>query len=155
MPPVRALLVVMLCALVVAPAAGATIVPQRSIAGIRLHMTKTQVRAKLGTPKRLQNGRNDFGRYTTFVYPRVTVTFQSGAKVTGLRTRSPRERTASGVGVGSTEAKVKAGVPAAVCKTESGVRQCVVGMFKPGRTVTSFLFKHGRVSDVVVGIVID
>src|SRR5690349_9960494 len=78
---VRRLFLIMLCALVVAPAAAAMVVPQRGIAGVRLHMTKSQVRALLGAPRHVQTGRNDFGRYTTFRYPRVSVTFQSGVKV--------------------------------------------------------------------------
>jgi hypothetical protein len=135
--------------------AGATIVPQRGIAGIKLQMTKAQVRAKLGRPLMMVNGRNDFGRYTTFHYPRVTVSFQGGVKVSSMRTTSRAERTAAGVGVGSTEAMVKAHARHVVCKTESGSRQCVVGKFLPGRTVTAFALKHGRVTSVVVGIVID
>jgi outer membrane protein assembly factor BamE (lipoprotein component of BamABCDE complex) len=148
---VRSLFLVMLCALVVAPAAAATVVPQRGIAGVRLHMTKSQVRALLGAPRHVQTGRNDFGRYTTFRYPRVSVTFQSGVKVTGMRTSSPLERTTAGVGVGSTRAKVKAKVPGVRCESQ----QCVVGRFRPGSVVTSFILRHGRVSAVVVGIVID
>ena len=135
--------------------AGATIVIQKGIAGAQLHMTKAQVRAKLGTPKLVQNGRNAFGRFTNFVYARVTVMFQSGPKVTGLRTSSLLERTIGGVGVGSTEARVKAAVPAAKCKTEFGSRQCVVGVLKPGRVITAFAIKRGHVSTVVVGIVLD
>jgi hypothetical protein len=147
----RRALVVMICALVFPAGAGATIVVQKGIAGVRLHMTKAQVRARLGRPPHVQTGHNDFGRYTNFLYPRVRVTFQSGARVTGMRTTSPLERTATGLGVGSTKAKVKAGVPGARCEAQ----QCVVGRFTPGTVVTSFLLEHGRVRAVVVGIVID
>jgi outer membrane protein assembly factor BamE (lipoprotein component of BamABCDE complex) len=138
-------------ALVLASPGAGAIVVQHGIAGVRLHMTKSQVRALLGTPQHVQTGRNDFGRYTTFRYQRVSVTFQSGVKVTGMRTSSPLERTTAGVGVGSTTAKVKAKVPGVRCSSQ----QCVVGRFTPGRVVTSFLTRHGRVSAVVVGIVID
>jgi hypothetical protein len=138
-----------------AASAGAAIVVQKGIAGVQLRMEKAQVRAKLGTPKRVQNGRNDFGRYTRFVYPRVTVLFQSGSKVTAVQTTSSLERTASGAGVGSSESKVKAAVPNAKCVTLSGARQCFVGAFKPGRVVTAFQIRNGHVSSVVVGIVLD
>jgi hypothetical protein len=150
---VRSLAVSVVCAaaLALASSAAGAIVVQQGIAGARLHMTKAQVRALLGAPKHIQTGRNDFGRYTIFRYPRVSVTFQSGAKVTGMRTSSPLERTATGVGVGSSRAKVKAGVPGARCQSQ----QCVVGRFTPGSVVTSFILAHGRVSAVVVGIVID
>ena len=151
--PAVALAVVAVLAL---PAsAGATIVPQQGMAGVRLHMTKAQVRAKLGAPKKTLQGKNDFGPYSTWVYPRVTINFQGRKKVTSMQTLSPLERTASGVGVGSTEARVKAKVPAAKCSTTVGSRQCVVGAFKPGRTVTVFSIKAGKVRAVVVGIVID
>jgi hypothetical protein len=143
-------------ALLALPAsAGATIVPQQSIAGVHLQMTTAQVRAKLGAPPKVLNGKNDFGPYTTFVYPRVTISFQGRKRVSSLRTTSARERTAAGVGVGSTEGKVKAGVPRVKCKTELGSRQCVVGLFKPGHVVTAFLMKSGKVRAVVVGIVLD
>lgn len=146
---------IVVAALLVAAPAGAAIVPQKGIAGVELRMTKAQVRAKLGAPKRVEKGRNDFGRFTRFLYPRVTVLFQSGAKVTAVRTMSPLERTAAGVGVGATEAKVKARVPGVKCATLSGARQCVVGVFKPGRVITAFQISEGHVSTVVVGIVID
>lgn len=155
--PVRAvsLLAVVVALLALAAPAGAAIVVQKGIAGVQLQMTKAQVRAKLGAPNRVKNGRNDFGRYTKFVYPRVTVSFQSGPRVTAVQTRSTLERTVSGAGVGSSEAKVRAAVPSAKCATLYGSRQCVVGAFKPGRVVTAFQIKNGHVSSVVVGIVLD
>lgn len=140
---------------VLTASAGATIVPQQGIAGVRLQMTKAQVRGKLGTPTKVQRGRNDFGAYTTFVYGRVSVTFQGNRKVTVLVTRSALERTASGVGVGSTEARLKARIRGVRCKTESGFRHCFLGAFLPGRRVTDFAIGNGRVTRVTVGIVID
>jgi hypothetical protein len=59
------------------------------------------------------------------------------------------------VGVGSTEQAVKSGVPGVKCGTSGGVRSCHVGSFKPGKRVTDFLLRHGRVSRVTVGFVID
>jgi hypothetical protein len=135
--------------------AGATIVPQQGMAGVRLQMTKEQVRAKLGAPRRTRDGKNDFGPYSTWVYPRITINFQGRQKVSSMQTLSRLERTASGVGVGSTEARVKAGVPKVKCSNELGSRQCVVGALKPGRTVTVFSIKSGRVRAVVVGVVLD
>ena len=142
-------------ALVVPRSAGATIVPQKSIAGVALQMTKAQVRAKLGAPPNVVNGKNDFGPYSTWTYPRVTVSFQGRKKVSALRTTSTLERTSTGVGVGSTEARVKARVRNVKCKTELGSRQCVVGAFKPGRIVTVFSIKAGKVRMVIVGVVLD
>ncbi len=142
-------------ALAAAAPAHARIVIQHGIDGVGLRMTKAHVRSKLGTPTRIRSGRNEFGRYVEFVYPRVTVSFQGGSRATGLRTRSPLERTGGGIGVGSTELQVKARVAGVRCRTESGFRHCFVGRFLPGRVVTDFHLRHGRVSSVVVGFVLD
>ena len=144
-----------LAVLALSAPAGATIVPQQGIAGIRLQMTKAQVRAKLGTPKKTRDGKNDFGPYSTWVYPRVTINFQGRKKVSSMQTLSPVERTAGGVGVGSPEARVKARVPGVKCTTDFNSRQCFIGAFKPGRTVTVFSIKSGKVRAVVVGVVLD
>jgi len=138
-----------------ASSARAVIVVQHSIAGVSLQMTKARVRAKLGRPMRVRVGTNDFGTFTEKVYKRVTVTFQSGDRVTNVRTASPLEQTASGVGVGSTKFQVKAKVPGVTCKNESGFRHCFVGAFLPGRVVTDFRLRNGRVSEVSIGFVID
>jgi hypothetical protein len=142
-------------ALVVAGSAAATIVPQRGIGGVTLGMTKAKVRSIRGAPVKVRIARNDFGPYTVYRYRGLVVTFQGNAKVTSLETSSRRERTRSGVGVGSTESQVRAGVPRVRCRTESGVRHCSRGAFLPGRRVTDFFFKRGVVSRVNVGFVID
>ena len=155
----RASLVVLVAAFVVAVgapgAARATIVVQKGIAGARLGMTKARVLAKLGRPPKRKSGTNDFGRWTAFVYPRVTVTFQSGARVTSLRTTAFRERTSRGVGRGATEAQVRARVAGVHCRTEFGFRHCFLGRFLPGRVVTDFHIRRGRVRLVVIGYVLD
>jgi len=139
-----------------ASSARAVIVVQRSIGGVKLQMTKAQVRAKLGRPMRVRVLANEFGTVRELFYKRVTVTFQSGDRVTNVRTTSPLEQTASGVGVGSTKFQVKAAVHNVTCKNESGFKHCFVGAFLPGRTVTDFrLRNNGRVSSVSIGFVID
>jgi hypothetical protein len=142
-------------ALALAAPAQAKIVVQRGIAGVNLQMTKAQVRATLGRPMRVRTGTNDFGTFRELVYRRVTVTFQSGPQVTAVRTSSPLERTARGVGVGSTKAQVKARVHNVTCRNESGFKHCFVGKFLPGRKVTDFRLRNGRVSSVTIGFVID
>jgi hypothetical protein len=142
-------------ALAAAAPADARILLQRGIAGAELRMTKAQVRSNLGTPTRIRSGRNEFGRYVQFVYPRVTVSFQGGSRATGLRTRSRLERTGRGIGVGSTEAEVKAKVAGVRCRTESGFRHCFLGRLLPGQVITDFQIRRGRVSSVVVGFVLD
>lgn len=142
-------------ALVLSAPAGARIVVHKGIAGAELRMTKAQVRTRLGKPTSIRSGTNDFGRWTQFVYGRVTVTFQSGPRVTALRTTSRLERTLRGVSVGSTEAQVRARVAGVRCRSEGGFRHCFVGRFLPGRLVTDFHLRKGRVSAVVIGYVLD
>jgi hypothetical protein len=142
-------------ALALASSAASTIVVQRGIAGLELRMTKVQVRAKLGTPAKVRTGKNEFGKFTEFVYTRVTVLFQSGSRATAFRTFSRAERTPSGIGVGSPESRVKAKIAGVTCSTESGFRHCYVGKFLPGRVITDFQIRKGRVTSVVVGFVVD
>ncbi|MFL6067410.1 MAG: hypothetical protein ACJ74N_06695 [Gaiellaceae bacterium] len=150
------MVVAVLALALTASSARAVIVVQRSIGGVKLQMTKAQVRAKLGRPMRVHVGSNEFGTFVEKVYKRVTVTFQSGDRVTNVSTTSPLEQTASGVGVGSTKSQVKTKVPNVTCKNESGFKHCFVGAFLPGRTVTDFrLRNNGRVSSVSIGFVID
>jgi hypothetical protein len=142
--------------LLAAPVAGATIVPQQGMAGVRVGMTRAQVEAALGTPLRVVRGTNDFGRYTELRYPfRVRVLLQGDVSVTAVWTTGRRERTASGVGVGSTEAEVRAGVRGVRCETVGGFRSCSLGSFRPGARVTDFQLRAGRVVRVTVGLVID
>lgn len=143
-------------AVVAASPATATIEPQRSIAGISVGMTGAQVRQVLGAPLATVRGSNDFGPYTQLRYPfRVVVTLQGRTRVTSVSTSGVRERTANGIGVGSTRAQVLARVRGARCESSFGIARCYVGSFEPGTRVTDFLLEAGRVTRVTVGTVID
>ena len=131
--------------------AEARIVPQRSIAGVELEMTKRAVRSVLGDPRRVIHGTNEFGRYTVFRYYRLSVTFQGDAAVTAVETNRLRERTVRGAGVGSTRAELRARVAALKCRP----RFCFKGAFLPGRRVTVFRFCDGIVTRIEIGFVID
>jgi hypothetical protein len=147
---------ILAASLLVPASAGAIIQLDRGIAGARLGNTKAEVKTALGQPKRIRNGSNVFGPFTTFVYAGgIRVTFQSGNGVTGVSTTGLGDRTARGVGVRSTEAAVKARVPGVTCNTFSGTRICQRGEGLPGERVTSFFLRNGRVVRVIVAFVID
>ena len=147
------------CGLIGAGAASAIgegrIVPQKGIAGVRLGMTQAQVKADIGLPAKVERGNNEIGPYTTYRYRTFTVTFFGGPKVTQLDTHSPRKRTASGVGVSSSRADVRAKVAGIRCLKEFGYHHCYVGSWQPGRVITDFALKNGRVTSVSIGYVID
>jgi hypothetical protein len=149
--------VAMICVLVWAPAALAIIQVQRGISGVALGMTPAQVKAGLGAPPKVKKGTNDFGKFTQYLYAggSLTVTFQGNSNVTGVAISGQTDRTATGVGVGSTEAAVKKGVKGVSCHTTLGTRSCDVGKLLPGHRVTDFLLKAGKVARVTVGFVID
>ena len=149
------LLLPVLAVLVFSASAQAVIVPQRSIAGVKLGMTEVQVRAGLGAPIRVRRCANLFGPWRQLVYRRGAVSFQSGKKVTNLMTSSKLERTLIGVGVGSTLTKLRTSLKGETCKKEFGVHHCWIGSWEPGRIVSDFRLVHDRVSVVTVGYVFD
>ena len=147
--------VVVAAALALAAGAQAAIVPQQGIGGARLGMSQKAVRAALGAPTTVRRPPNELAPTVVYTYPAVQVTFFGGFRATSVATRSAAQRTAGGVGVGSTEARVAAAVPGVRCVTDSGHRHCYVGVWQPGRKVTDFTIRKGRVTRVTVGFVID
>jgi len=142
-------------ALALALPAGSTIVPQVSIGGVKLGMTQAKVRSVLGKPKSTKRGSNDFGPYAIFYYPGYQVNFQGVTNVTQIDTTTPKERTVSGLGVGSTKAQVQAKLTGEKCEGPRAGGHCYLGKFLPGAHVTDFSFRNGKVWNVTVGIVID
>jgi hypothetical protein len=119
----------------------ATIRPQYGMSRVVLGMTKAQVRGRLGAPIGTGAGR--------FYYARVWVGFRLG-RVAEVTTTRSTERTASGIGVASSEAAVRGAYPSVVCAPFGGFRRCRLGSGKPGTRATDFLLGHGRVVQVSV-----
>jgi hypothetical protein len=130
-------------ALALPTAAAATIRPQYGMSGVVLGMTKAQVQARLGRPIGQGGGR--------FYYARVWVGFRGG-RATDIATTRTTERTASGIGVDSTEAAVRRAFPRAVCAPWSVYRRCRFGTGAPGTRVTDFTIGRGRVLQVTVSL---
>jgi hypothetical protein len=91
---------------------------QRGIAGVRLGMTETEVTHTVGLPRRVERGATEIGRRNTWLYPTHSVTFFAGKRVTQMRKRPPNERTAAGIGVGST--RPLRSLALAACEDPSG-----------------------------------
>jgi hypothetical protein len=100
---------------------------------------------------------NDFGPFTEYRYRgKIRIVFQGGKRVTSVSTEGPGDRTRRGVGVGSTEQRVQNRVAGITCETFGGTfRSCHTGDYSAGSRVTDFQIDDGRVTRVVVGIVID
>ena len=144
-------------AVLAAPAAAPALVQiDKGIAGARLGATVAQVHAALGRPARVATGSNDFGRFRQETFAGGIVVFYQGSRtVSSVVTTGLGDRTAKGVGVGSREAAVRANVPGVRCETTSGSRSCHTHSFAPGRRVTDFFIRSGKVVRVTVGFVVD
>jgi len=146
--------------LLVPSQAAAIIQLERGISGVRLGDTKREVRQDLGKPRRIVNRTGELGPFTEFRYRgRITVTFFGGNEVTAVATAGPGDRTARGVGVGSTRRQVRNRVPDVRCRNVPGPGPafafCDRGQRRAGGRVTAFHIRNGRVFRVTVGIVID
>jgi hypothetical protein len=153
---------VALAVLAWAGTASALIVPQQSIAGIALNMTRPEVKAKKGEPDRIIHGTNDFGPYTQFIYRnsagKLRATFQGNAGATGVDTNRGNQFTAENIHVGSTETALHDAYPHLHCRTESSnFRHCWTGRFQAGHRVTDYriAISTGRVKHITVAFVID
>ena len=145
-----------LAPLVAAAPASALVQVDKGIAGARLGNSPAQVRAALGRPASVRNGTNDFGPFTTFRYRGgISVNFQGRTSVTSVSTNGRGDRTARGVGVGSRESTVRRRVRGVRCETVAGIRSCHTHEFRIGQVVTDFLIKHGKVTRVTIGRVLD
>jgi hypothetical protein len=143
--------------LVAAAPAGASIVVQQGMLGVKLGMTAAQITARLGPPDAVSHPSNEiFGRFTRYRYGEVRIElFDSNSQAFHFYTDGRSARTTKGVGVGSPESYLKTAVAGVKCRNEGGVRLCNVGQLEAGRIVTTFRIRNGRVSRVEIGRVID
>ena len=147
-----------LALLLLAPAgAGAAIVPQKSIMGIELQMTRAEVKAEAGQPDAIRKRPHEIiGEYTEYRYGRTRVGIARQSGVIFVVTRDPMQRTADDIGVGSRKRFLRRSLEGERCKREFGFHHCWLGRFRAGKVVTDFaLNKRERVRSVTLGLVID
>lgn len=143
----RAILLGIVMSLAVPAVAAAKLVVNHGMFGVTLGSSPAQVRAKLGKPNSIVHISGD--AEWVYVRDRVVVLFKgSRPSVGSLFTRNRSERTAGGIGVGSTRQQVQKAFPGANC-THSG---CIVLSQLAGKTYgTDFgLDGSGRVSSILV-----
>jgi hypothetical protein len=129
------------------------IVPQHEIAGVHLLMSAAGVRHVLG-PKAAKTIPDEIqGHVRVMDYGKTVVYLSATADGTvfNVSTTDRRQKTAAGIGVGSSRASVARKVTGARCDRYA----CVVGRELAGRRVTSFVLSRGRVQRIVLGFVID
>lgn len=145
----------------VAGTAEAKIIPQKSIAGIELGMVRAEVVDRKGEPDRERIVEHEiFGSQRIMRYGKTKVGFagkRPRSQVVAVSTRSPRQRTNTGVGVGSTEFEVESSIKGIRCRNRFGARACIKGELRPGQRVTEFLISKADevVTRVTVAIVVD
>jgi hypothetical protein len=144
-------------ALTIPAGASAEVVPQKSIMGIELQMTRAQVQAVAGTPDSSRRRSHEIlGSYRELRYGKTTVGLGRGSGVFFVSTTARRQRTAEGVGIGTRKRVLRKRLSGERCRNRFGVHHCFFGRFRPGRTVTDFrLNKRNKVSRIVLGTVID
>lgn len=149
------------CAALVAavPTANGVVILDKGAAGVRMNMTKQQVRAILGPPLRTKTERfESSGLLTTHTYRGIIVSYYFHDRVSGIRVTRRTERTRRGIGIGSTEAQVRARVGGLTCETISGQRVCSTlpnSESLPGALFTNFDFKKGVVTSVFIARVLE
>lgn len=155
-------LAVLIAAGTLAPAvADAELVVQKSLAGITLDMNRAQVEAVLGEPSAVNRPTSDvMGTYTELRFGLTSVSLTPGADGTvfDVSTTSKKQRTARGVGVGSTEKVLRQKVKGVKCQTYlKRVRICTVGTQEAGETVTDFRIglKSRKIARIELGRIID
>jgi hypothetical protein len=136
--------------------AGAIVQFDRGIAGARIGNSQAEVQAALGEPALVKTGTNDFGPWRQYYFEGgIRVYFQGDREVTAVHTLGRGDRTSKGIGVGSSEKALKQKHPTLRCESFGNFRSCHTGNGEPGERMTDFFISKGKVTRIVVGIVID
>jgi hypothetical protein len=129
--------------------ADAALVINDGVFGISLGNTTKQVRQKLGRPTEIDH----HGGTTAWSYEwrGLYIDFRNG-RVHDLLLSSPSQRTASGVGVGSSETAIMRLVPGVHCSPNSERSQGIECIAAAGHTVTDFhvTTRRGLVQTVLI-----
>jgi hypothetical protein len=131
---------------------------QHEIAGVHLLMSAAGVRKALGKPKADKTVKDEIqGRVHLMDYGKTKVYLSATADGTvfNVTTTDRRQKTRSGVGVGSSERAVRRGVSSVSCTGQPKRRTCTVGQLRAGKRVTSFRLTGDRVRSITLGFVID
>jgi hypothetical protein len=121
-------------------------------------MSAAGVRHVLGAPKSTRSVKDEIqGTIRVMDYGKTKVSLSATADGTvfNITTTDRRQKTASGVGVGSSEAAVRRTVRGVSCTGPRTLRSCVVGRELAGRRVTRFVLTADRVRRITLGFVID
>jgi outer membrane protein assembly factor BamE (lipoprotein component of BamABCDE complex) len=114
----RIAVLALLLALTVAAVASAKIVVNQGMFGIKLGQSMSQVRHKLGKPSQVIT----FSSTTTWFYASrdLTVDFRKAPRVVDdMYTTNSKQRTANGVGIGTSEQALKRKVHGLRCHTQA------------------------------------
>jgi hypothetical protein len=161
-----ALLTVLFSLLLVAPA-GAVIVPGKGMAGVKLGQCIEDVVAVIGEPDRTFGKTEPTGEFVeSYKYDKlgIIIRFYHGpgeCLVAGeFFTAASKERTAEGVGKGTTRRTLKKKLKHVKCETfrqgKRKIRSCHIGKFTPSKRVTEFrMTAKGRVGTISVRVVSD
>ncbi len=154
-PTVRSHVAATAAFVLLATPAGAQILVQNGIAGVRLGATEGKVRRALGRPQTITLTSQPV-RLKHLIYASGTTVsiFRATGRVVNVDTIDRRQQTASGVGIGSTKVAIRAGIRQVVCPVDEPF-VCRVGVLEAGRTSTDFLFRHGKVWRVNIGVLLD
>lgn len=129
------------------PMAGAQIVVDGGIAGVRPGMTPAQVRHLVGRPSRVSLAK---GRTIDYTYSasrlKLLVSFGLGSqRVNAISTSSRAQRTSTGIHLGSSRAAVRRGLPSLRC-----TRSRCEGPLTAAGTETSLTFAGRKVAQISV-----